>query len=338
MNPHHQPHDSHSLRALCKVFLEAQAIKNFSSQTIDKRRRQLLEFIRWAEQRSIKRADEITRPMLQRFQRHLFYKRTANDQPLSFRSQHNRLSTLRVWFAWLIRNNYLLSNPASELELPKLPRPLPKHVLSPAEAETVLNQADVSTALGLRDRSIMETLYSTGIRRQELANLDVYDVDMGRGVLRIRHGKGDKDRVVPIGSRALAWLEKYQFDVRPDLLIETRQMSLYLSSEGQRLSGSQLGRIVRNYIDLADTGKTGSCHLFRHTMATAMLENGADIRYIQTMLGHAKLDTTQIYTRVSIRKLKEIHEATHPAKATSRGENDSNDSVSNENDPNNGTT
>ncbi len=296
------------------AFLEDLAVKNFSLLTIDKRRRQLNEFIRWASDRSLQLVSEIHRPILQRYQRHLFYHRTREDKPLSFRSQHVRLSSIRAWFKWLTRNNYLAANPASELELPKLGQPLPKHVLSHEEAETVLNQADVKTALGLRDRSMMETLYSTGIRRAELAGLDVYDIDVGRGVLRVRHGKGNKDRVVPIGARALAWIQKYQFDVRPDLLVDQKETAIYLGQEGQRLSGSQLGRIVRHYIDSADIGKGGSCHLFRHTMATAMLENGADIRYIQSMLGHASLETTQIYTRVSIRKLKEIHNATHPAK------------------------
>jgi integrase/recombinase XerD len=299
---------------LLKSYLEAQAVKNFSKNTIETRRRQCNHFIDWCGQRSLIRVDQITRPILQRYQRHLFHHRTKDDKPLSFRSQCSRLSSLRVWFKWLTRNNHIHSNPASELELPKIGRPLPKDILSHGEAETVLAQPNIKTSLGIRDRSILETFYSTGIRRQELANLDVYDLDQNRDVLNIRHGKGDKDRVVPIGRRALNWMQKYLYDIRPQFICDPNEQAFYLGSEGQRLSGYQLGSIVRDCIESADTGKSGSCHLFRHSMATSMLENGADIRFIQAILGHASLRTTQIYTHVSIQKLKQIHEATHPAK------------------------
>ncbi len=303
-------------------FLEDLAVKNFSGGTIHKRRCQINEFVRWANQRSLDQVNQIQRPILQRYQRYLFYYRQKNDKPLSFRTQHVRLSSLRSWFAWLTRNNYLMSNPASELELPRIGRPLPRDILSNKEVEIVLAGADIKTPLGIRDRAIMETLYSTGIRRQEVADLDVYDVDSSRGVLRIRHGKGDKDRVVPIGDRALAWVQKYQQDVRPGLVIDHQKAALYLGAEGERLSGAHLGRLVRCYIEAAETGKSGSCHLFRHSMATSMLDNGADIRYIQLILGHASLETTQIYTQVSIQKLKEIHKATHPGRESRRTNGD----------------
>jgi integrase/recombinase XerD len=299
---------------MLKTFTEYQQVRNFSDNTIDTRRRQCNDFILWCGQRSLTRVDQVTRPILQRYQKHLFYYRTKDDKPLSFRSQLSRLSSVRVWYSWITRNNYLLSNPASELELPKVGKSLPKEILSPGEADLVLNQCDVSTPLGIRDRSIMETFYSTGIRRSELSNLDVYDLDTRLGVLRIRSGKGNKDRVVPIGVRAIEWALKYQFDVRPGFVTDPNENALYLGAEGLRLSGYQLGSIVNGYIAAAETGKSGSCHLFRHSMATAMLENGADIRYIQAILGHASLETTQIYTQVSIQKLKEIHSATHPAK------------------------
>ena len=207
-----------------------------------------------------------------------------------------------------------MANPASELELPKIGRPLPKDILNEKETEAVVSVPDVKPPLGLRDRAIMETIYSSGIRRQEAVNLDVYDLDVIRGILRIRHGKGNKDRVVPIGDRALAWVQKYQAQVRPTLVVDHQEAALFLGSEGERLTGPHLGKVVRNYIKQAEIGKAGSCHLFRHSMATGMLENGADIRYIQMILGHASLETTQIYTQVSINKLKEIHKATHPAK------------------------
>lgn len=314
---------------MLKAFTEAQQIKNFSTNTVKTRRKHCNDFILWCEGRSLIRVDEVNRPILQRYQKHLFYYRTKDDKPLSFRSQLHRLSSVRVWYAWMTRNNYLLSNPASELELPKIGKSLPKQILSPGEADQVINQADPQTPLGIRDRSIMETFYSTGIRRSELTNLDVYDLDTRLGILRIRHGKGNKHRVVPIGRRAVDWLLKYQYEVRPGLVTSSDEQALYLGAEGLRLSGYQVGSIVRDYITEAETGKSGSCHLFRHSMATAMLENGADIRYIQAILGHASLETTQIYTQVSIQKLKEIHEATHPAK-NKGGKSDADDSPSDE--------
>jgi len=306
--------DPRGMAALLAAFLESLRMRNYSEQTVEKRRTHTNDFIRWAGERLLTRPSEITRPILERYQRHLFCRRDRHDRPLSFRNQHCRLSSLRSWFKWLAQQRHVLHNPASELELPKLGHRLPKHVLSQQDAEEILSQTDVAQPLGIRDRAILETFYSTGIRRQEMVNLNVYDVDADRGVVMIRQGKGKKDRVIPIGSRALAWTEKYRLEIRPRLLIDPAEQALYLTRMGERFSGAGMSLVVRGYVNSAETGKTGSCHLFRHTMATLMLEGGADLRFIQAMLGHAKLDTTQIYTQVSIRKLKEVHEATHPAK------------------------
>ena len=149
----------------------------------------------------------------------------------------------------------------------------------------------------------------------EMIGVCPYDLDVDRGTLFVRQGKGKKDRMIPIGERALAWIEKYLVEVRPSLLIGDKSGdTLFLNNQGGPYSLQSMTQLVRSYVDAADIGKHGSCHLFRHTMATLLLENGADIRYIQQMLGHSKLETTQIYTLVSIRKLKEIHTACHPAR------------------------
>jgi integrase/recombinase XerD len=152
------------------------------------------------------------------------------------------------------------------------------------------------------------------MRRSELLGLSVFDLDRERGTVMIRQGKGKKDRMVPIGERAVGWIDRYQNQVRPELAIGRGNSTLFLTNQGEAFTPDRLTQLVRRYVEAADTGKSGSCHLFRHTCATLMLENGADIRYIQAMLGHAELSTTQIYTQVSIRKLKEIHTATHPGK------------------------
>jgi integrase/recombinase XerD len=160
----------------------------------------------------------------------------------------------------------------------------------------------------------METLYSTGIRRAEISNLKIFDVNISNGTVFIKDGKGKKDRIVPIGQRALKWLDKYLQEVRPLLVMEPDDFTLFLFSKGNALSYNTLSLSIRRYRNAAGLTQKGACHLFRHAMATHMLENGADIRFIQQMLGHSKLDTTQIYTQVCIRKLKEIHAAAHPAK------------------------
>ena len=160
----------------------------------------------------------------------------------------------------------------------------------------------------------MEVLYSTGIRRQELIDLRQQDLNSGSGVLSIRQGKGRKDRFIPIGERALAWVQKYLEEVRPQHELPSSPDNLFLDEDGRDLEKHRLGRSIKKYVKQSGIDKVGSCHLFRHTMATLMLENGADIRFIQQMLGHSMLSTTEIYTHVAIHKLKEVHTLTHPAK------------------------
>lgn len=177
----------------------------------------------------------------------------------------------------------------------------------------MLNQPDIATPWGLRDRAILETLYSTGIRRMEMTRLTLYDVDLAQGTVMVRQGKGAKDRLIPIGARACAWIARYLEEVRPLLATRSDELALFLTDYGESFEKNRLGDLVRRYLRHAGIPH-GSCHAFRHAMATHMLENGADIRFIQAMLGHSELSTTQIYTQVSIGKLKEIHTATHPAR------------------------
>jgi len=314
LSPIGDPTDPDSLYAYMLRFLEWMQVKNYSDRTTENREVYLRYFIEWCEERGLSRPQEITKPILERYQRYLFHYRKQNGEPLSIRSQHTRLSPIRAYFKWLTRENYILYNPASEVDLPRLEKRLPKHVLTQPEAELILNQPDSQTVFGLRDRAILETLYSTGIRRMEVIHIKLYDIDDDRGTLMVRQGKGKKDRMVPIGERALAWILKYRDEARPELAISEDDGTLFLTNFGQAFTRNRMTQLVRGYVNAADTGKTGSCHLFRHTMATLMLENGADIRFIQAMLGHADISTTQIYTQVSIRQLKEIHTATHPAR------------------------
>jgi len=298
------------------LFLNWSAQKNYAQETINSRERSLKRLIAWCVDRGLDTPQDITKPILERYQRHLFYYRKANGEPLSFSTQNSLLQPVKAFFKWLSRENHILYNPASEMELPRLPKQLPKHILSHAEVETILNQALIKPETGVRDRAIIETLYSTGIRRMELVNLMLYDLDSNRGTLMVRQGKGRKDRLLPIGERACAWIQKYLNDLRPGLVVEPDNGVLFINDDGQPFIKNRLGDLVKKIIERAGIHKPGSCHLFRHAMATQMLEHGADIRYIQVMLGHSDLSTTQIYTQVSIKKLQAVHALTHPASLT----------------------
>jgi integrase/recombinase XerD len=301
------------MHALLNQYLAWLGAQNFSEDTVVTFRSTIGYFLDWCRERGLDDVAEITRPVLERYQRSLYQYRKKNGEPLTFRTQNSRLRSLKSWFRWLARQNYLLHNPASELILPRLENRLPKYILNMEEAETVLAQPDVATVEGLRDRAILETFYSTGMRRLEIVNLKLYDIDRERGTVMIRQGKGKKDRHIPIGERALAWLGKYIGEARPELLAATDNGTVFLNSYGEPFDRVYLTTLVRGYIRKAKIGKTGGCHLFRHTVATLMLENGADIRIVQEMLGHAKLTTTELYTRVSINLLKQVYLATHPA-------------------------
>ena len=311
------------LEALMREHLRSLEVRNYSEFTVKGRAGHIQFFIDWLKERGITEPVEVTRPVIERYQRHLFYSRKKNGEPLSFRSQHSCLVPLRVWFRWMTRQNHILHNPASELELPRLGRVLPKNIFSAHEVERIMQLCDLADPIGLRDRAVLEVLYSTGIRRLETIQLKLYDLSLDRGLILVRQGKGKKDRYVPIGERAIAWLEKYVREGRPQLAIEPDDMSVFLTAQGEPFSRDHLTWTVKDRVDAAKLGKTGSCHLFRHTMATLMHEGGADIRYIQQMLGHEDIKTTQIYTQVAIRALQQIHAATHPGAMLERGENPS---------------
>lgn len=306
--------DSNSLYNHMRRFLMWRLERQFSEQTVDHDENCLRYFITWCDERGLTRPQDITRPILERYQRYLFLYRKANGQPLSARTQCGRIAPLRNYFTWLAKQNHILYNPASDLELPRVDQRLPKHILSVKEVEIILALPDLTTGLGIRDRAILETLYSTGMRRAELIDLTVFSIDYEGGAVMIRQGKGGKDRLIPIGERAMQWIAKYRDDVRPELVSGANDSTLFLTKTGEVFCTGRLSALVRDYIDKAKINKSGSCHLFRHSMATLMLENGADIRFIQAMLGHASLTSTQLYTHVSIRKLKDIHNATHPGR------------------------
>ena len=283
------------------------------------RRSRLAHFHAWCAERGIERPQEVTHAHVQRFQRHLFLYRKANGAPMAINGQRIALFTVEMFFRWLVRQKVLGSNPAADLEFPRRTDDL-REPLTLAEVEAVLALPSLDTPDGLRDRACLELFYATGLRRVELTNLILSDIDRERGTLHVRLGKGKKDRFVPVGERALAWIAKYEREARPELLSDPAVKHLFLNQYGQPLSPDGLSWRVRDYFQQAGIEKRGACHLFRHTMATAMLDNGADIRHVQEILGHGQITSTQRYTHVSIARLKAVHSATHPAATLNRSE------------------
>lgn len=291
---------------------EAMRVRGYAETTLHKRESLLRRFIAWCDARGLDRPQDITKPILERYQRHLYYYRQADGRPLSATSQNRYLTSVRQFFKWLTQQNHLLYNPASELVILREPPTLPV-VLSEGEVESLLNQPDITQPAGLRDRAMLEVLYATGLRRSELCRLQLRDLSPARGTLYVRQGKGGKDRIVPLGERAYRWVVRYLETVRPRLLLDMAEQSLFVNDYGEPMRGNKLSDRVKRYLKKAGIDVPGSCHLLRHAMATHMLENGAEMRFIQALLGHSDYQSTQIYTHVSIRKLREIHAATHPA-------------------------
>jgi integrase/recombinase XerD len=306
------PKDALGLFAAMRGYVEHRGVLGATAQTLDSVERYLRDFIEWADVRSVTHPGHVTLAVLERYQRWLYHYRKADGAPLTVNSQRAKLTPLRGFFKWLTKSGQIPANPAAELELPRHIRRLPRYVLSIDEVEQVLAGPDTASVTGLRDRAMMEVLYATGMRRTELSRLELGDIDTEKCVVLIREGKGRKDRLIPLGERALHWVREYLDRSRGQMAWNRGDSTLFLSIEGLAMTPLWLSASVARHVKQAAIGKHGGCHLFRHTMATLMLEGGADIRFIQAMLGHADLSTTQIYTQVAIRQLQQVHARTHP--------------------------
>jgi len=284
----------------------------FSEYTALIRSQALKRFTEWCADEGVVEPRRLTPRLIGDYQLHLGRYRTARGGLLMPTTQATRLNPVKAFCKWLARHRMVPRDPSSDLILPRLPRRLPSYVPSEGEIEHVLVGPDVSTEQGLRDRAMLEVLYSSAARRLEMTGLKLADFQADRGVIWIRSGKGGKDRVVPVGARACAWVSRYIERARPLFAGVDSGETLFLTDQGLPFVKNRLGDLVKRYLRLGGIKARGSCHLFRHACATHMLENGADIRFIQEQLGHSDLSTTQIYTRVSIGKLMEIHSRCHP--------------------------
>lgn len=293
-------------------YLEAQKVNGVSPDTLRRRLFAMRRFIRWGQERNYTHPRDITREILDRYKAYLYYYRKRDGSALKQSSQNVMLTPIKSFFRWMARENHLRYSPANEWEIPKKRHLLPTTIMPYETVESVLALPDLTTPQGIRDRAILEVFYSTGIRRFELCVLEVAKVDTKNLSVNIREGKGLRSRVIPIGERAAKWVEKYKQEVRPLLLSPLAGDTLFLTDFGEPFGRAYMGALIRKYLDKAEVEARGACHLFRHAMATHMHDNGADIRNIQAMLGHVDLTSTQIYTRVSIAKLRQVHAATHP--------------------------
>jgi integrase/recombinase XerD len=219
---------------------------------------------------------------------------------------------VKSFFRYLLKTNQILYDPTIDIELPPRKKNLPKDIMTKSEVFRVLNQPNPDTALGLRDKAILELLYSTGIRNQELRNLTIYDVDTVNNEVRINQGKGNKDRVIPLGEIASNYIEEYVRYARQKLLKDKENKVLFITKNGFKINHANLIWLVNKYVQRAKIKKHITPHSFRHTCATHLLKNKASLRHIQELLGHASIETTQIYTQVELSDLKKAHKKYHP--------------------------
>ena len=225
-------------------------------------------------------------------------------------SANRRMTVFRRFYRWALRDNRLLADPTLKLLSARQPLRLPKS-LSEVQVEALLNAPDTDTALGLRDRAMLELLYASGLRVSELVNLPLLSLNMREGVLRIT-GKGDKERLVPFGEEAGDWMQRYLDTARSELLKHKNSPAVFVTQRGVAMSRVMFWMLIKKYALLADIHVPLSPHTLRHAFATHLLNHGADLRAVQMLLGHADISTTTIYTHVARERLKQLHAQHHP--------------------------
>ncbi len=289
---------------MVEAFLDLLRVeKNLAKNTVESYRRDLLHILAFIEKKGPGAWTKVQERHIREFLAAEF------DRGQKARSSARRLSSLRMFFRFLQREKMSETDPTANIELPKLSRPLPAY-LSGEEVEGLIRQPDLKTPLGKRDRAMLELLYATGLRVSELVGLQVGDVHRQMGFLRVM-GKGSKERVIPVGRSALKFLQEYLDSSRPKLAKGRLSDGLFLSTRARTMTRQQFFLLLKRYARAAGIKKNISPHKLRHSFATHLLNNGADLRSVQAMLGHADLSTTQIYTHVTAERLKAIHKF-HP--------------------------
>jgi integrase/recombinase XerD len=294
--------------------------RGYSELTVYSYHGALRRFFLWLEEQypATEELSDITPEAITDYQMDLFgsepqrKRRGRKENRLSTETQYHWLGTLLWFFRWLLSHEKILINPAAGIHLPKRPQRIPRSYLSLREMQKLLKAIDLSTHIGVRNRAIIEVLYSSGIRSAELQHLRIDDINFQDGWITVRQGKGKKDRVVPLGKAAAHFVSAYLEKTRTVLLKEKTHDFLFVTQYGVPISHDSLERLVGKAARAAGIKRPITPHSLRHTCATLMLRGRADIRHIQELLGHSSLSSTQIYTRVEIGDLKKVHHLCHP--------------------------
>ena len=301
-----------NLDLLITRFLGDLQIRNYSLRTVQEYGLCLGVFGRFLEQRALTDIQSVTTATLAEFQRWFYYQPTRRGQARGVGDQNRMLAAVKSFFRFLKSEGVLTRDPAEAVEYAREPQTLPRNVLTPQEAKRILETVDTGTTLGYRDRAILEIFYATGLRRSELCQLQVQDVNLEEELLRINGGKGAKDRVTPLGRIAGQFVETYIKGVRPLLLKAGATDRLFLSLRGRPMSPETVREMVVKRAKLAGIKKHMTCHVWRHTCATHLLQNHAHLRHVQDLLGHRSLATTERYLHLTIADLKAAHRKFHP--------------------------
>lgn len=293
-------------------YAQSLKVRNMAKRTINGIVWRLDKFIMYLAKNRITHIDAINKETIRSYQIELYQTINTRGRQNCVSYQNGMLSAVKQFMRFLHERDYIVSDPAKDVQYAKQPKSLPRGVLTPSEARKIIHAPDTKTVIGYRDRTILEVLYSSGIRKEEVNSLTLKDVDYNDGFLRIDEGKGNKDRIVPIGRICCRYLENYIKSVRPELIKDPYNNHLFLSLRGNRLSKNMVWELVKKYAKKARIRKNVHPHTFRHTCATTMLKNKADLNSIRKILGHTSLNTTQIYTHLNITDLKEVHKRCHP--------------------------
>ena len=277
--------------------------RNMSPHTVTAYASDLSGFLRWADKAGIHVLDADHRSLR-------LYLAELDRARYARRTIARRLAAVRSFYRYLVRTGTLPASPAAVLSTPRVPKRLP--AIGPADlVEQLLQAPDTSTPLGIRDRAILELLYASGIRVSELTGLDLGATDLSQGLVTVM-GKGSRERTVPIHRLAVGALRAYLLDARPQLDRGKAGEALFLNRLGTRLSSDGVRRMLDRQLETLGAAASVTPHVLRHTFATHLLEGGADLRTVQELLGHVALSTTQIYTHVSTKHLREVHKGAHP--------------------------
>jgi site-specific recombinase XerD len=283
----------------------------FSERTFPEYLREVRKFLCWLCEQAIELL-EVRSDDIHSYQNLLLTQKKPDGKAYSLSTHRSRLQSLKSFFRFLYRGGYLLHDPTSSIEFRQKERRLPRVILTVREARRLIESVKERTPRALRDRAILETLYATGIRVSELSNLKMGDVDTEARILRVVLGKGKKDRNVPLTEPSVEAIETYLEKGRPKLSALKNASYFFLSDLGGWLHRAVLSRIVQGYARRARIRKHVTCHTFRHSVATHLLQGRADIRHIQRLLGHQSLNTTERYTHVEISDLKKVIACAHP--------------------------